>query len=86
MRRGFFGKQRAAEFGLLVEQHDPRAASRGGQRGGEPGGAGADDGDVAMGVEIRVMVGVALGRRAAKACGATDQRLVKALPGALRDA
>ena len=50
--RRFFGKQRAAEFGLLVEQHHPRAAARGGKRRGEAGGAGADDRDVAMGVEM----------------------------------
>ena len=57
------GEQRTAELGLLVEQHDARAGPARRQRGREPRRPGADDGDVAMGVFERVMIGIGIARR-----------------------
>ena len=78
------GEQRAAELGLLVEQHDAVAGARRGAGGGEARGPGADDGDFAMAMLVGVMVGVGIGRGDAEAGGAADRRLVEVLPGARR--
>ncbi len=82
--RAPFSQQRAARFGLLVKQHHPCAGARCGQRGGEARRAGAHHRDIAMGVEIGVVIGVARVRRAAEPGGAADQRLVEGAPRALR--
>ena len=78
------GEQRAADLGVLVDDHHGRAGAAGGERGGEAGGAGADDEDVGVGEARGVGVGVGLGRRDAEAGGVADHRLVDAIPEGAR--
>jgi hypothetical protein len=76
------GRERAAEVGTLLRQHDPRAAAAGGVRRREPGRPGADDEHVAMQVRFLVSVGVGRARGPAEAGRAPDERLPQRLPGA----
>ena len=62
-RRRRLVQQRAAELGLLVAEHDPRAGLRRGERRREARGTRADDEHVAMRVALRIAIGIGRGRR-----------------------
>ena len=76
--------QRAAKLGLLVADDDAHAGFGGGQRRRDAGRAAAQHQHLAMSETRRIVVGIGLVGRHAKAGRGADIRFVDAFPGGLR--
>lgn len=76
--------QRAADFGIFIDQNDAGAGFRGSKRRGQTSDTGTGHQHVAMGITAGIMIRIWLARRLAETGGAADQRFVNPVPGGLR--